>query len=225
MEYKVSRKIVLDIVKPYFFEKGFQLYSEPHLNDMFYLDNIIGQVLCGFYFKHIGWHTFFKIGISIKVVEMILNDIYEREDSIIKPPTVFDNCTVLGYEPALTPSSKRVKTEIDAKNMAYEIIEYIEKIGMPFALKYSHLPNILEEMNTLEKEGKNWNGLYGEGGILYGGLESNFVGLIISKLCNDPDFERKFQYVENKVSLKLQWLPYLEKLKERLRTIEPVYNV
>lgn len=105
------------------------------------------------------------------------------------------------------------------------IVDYMEDDGRKFFEKYSNLPNILEQMNILEKEGKNWNGLYGKGGILCGGFESNFVGLIISKLCNDADFERKFQYIESKATLKAQWLPYLEKLKERLKTVQPIYNI
>jgi len=118
-----------------------------------------------------------------------------------------------------------LKDKDSVQSFCKNIIDYMENEGEKVFIKYSYLPNILEEMNALEKDGKNWNGLYGEGGILCGGFESNFVGLIISKLCNDSDFERKCQYVENKVSLKLQWLPYLEKLKERLKSVEPIYNV
>lgn len=213
MEKDKSRKIVLDIVTPFFLEKGFQRYSEPQLNDMFYLNNNEGQITYGFYFKHVGWHTFFKASVNIKVVENILCDIYGRNenDKIIKSPTVFDNSTILGYEPALTPTSKKVDTQLDAKNMAHEIIEYVENIGHLFILNYSNLSNILKEINTLMKENKYWH----QGAVGLG--NGYFTGLIISKLCNDPDYENKFEYVMSLYSAPennlVGYLPYLEKLK------------
>ncbi|MCU0351719.1 MAG: hypothetical protein MUF43_12980 [Flavobacterium sp.] len=227
MEKDKSRKIVLDIVTLFFLKKGFQLYSEPQLNDMFYLNNSEGQITYGFYFKHVGWHTFFKASINIRVVENVLCEIYERNDNdlIIKYPTVVDKSTILGYEPVLTPASKKVETELEAQSMAYEIVKYVKEIGEYFISKYSHLPNVLEKMNQLENEGKYWNGFFGEGGILVGMIDAFLRGLIISKLCNDIDFERKLIVVEEIFNGDNKSLKKLEKLKERLKTVEPIYNV
>ncbi|MCU0351720.1 MAG: hypothetical protein MUF43_12985 [Flavobacterium sp.] len=104
------------------------------------------------------------------------------------------------------------------------IIHYLQNQGNIFFDKYSYLPNILEEMNNNQKDNIYWS--YG---ILKGTPEPFMAGLIISKLCNDPDYDNKFTYVmglysapENKLTA---YLPYLEKLRERLKSVEPIYNV
>jgi hypothetical protein len=93
---------------------------------------------------------------------------------------------------------------------------------LEFTEYYSHLPNVLAEMNRLEAEGKYWNGILG------GLADYLFRGLIISKLCNDDDFERKVQYCDEKLNSRPSlaiWLPYYEKLKARLQNLQPMYNV
>jgi hypothetical protein len=75
-------------------------------------------------------------------------------------------------------------------------------------------------MNRLEREGKYW-------AEILTGWPDFFRGLIISKLCNDTDFERKQNLMDEKFNipkLKKQ-LPYYEKLKRRLKTLKPIYNI
>ncbi|MCX2744393.1 hypothetical protein OO013_10975 [Mangrovivirga sp. M17] len=55
--------------------------------------------------------------------------------------------------------------------------------------------------------------------------EAYFRGLIISKLCNDPNYNQKFRKVEAIFDEPDEWLPYWEKLKAVLPTIEPKYNL
>ena len=80
-------------------------------------------------------------------------------------------------------------------------------------------------MDELETLGLNWNNR--ESGILAGTLDAYFRGLIISKLCNDADFERKVSKMDVKFAQVgyEEWIPYYEQLKERLNTVRPVYNM
>ena len=100
------------------------------------------------------------------------------------------------------------------------IINYLKNDGEKFIEKFTHLPNVLKEMDNLENEGKYWNE------ILVGGPEFLFRGLIISKLCNDEKYENKLLYVESLLkSMADEYLPYFEKLKSRLENLQPKYNI
>ena len=116
-----------------------------------------------------------------------------------------------------------LKNKEAIEQFCIKVIDYIENEGEKFFTKYTHLPNILEEINTLMKEGKYWH----QGKIKLG--QGYYTGLIVSKLCNDPDYENKFEYVKSLYSVSennlMAYLPYLEKLKQRLNTVEPLYNI
>ena len=76
-------------------------------------------------------------------------------------------------------------------------------------------------MDNLENQGKYWKE------ILVGLADYDFRGLIISKLCNDPNFDTKVKSRDEifyKIPQLSEWIPYYEKLKERLKTIEPKYK-
>jgi hypothetical protein len=113
-----------------------------------------------------------------------------------------------------------IETEEDCIKYCQRIMNYMETDGQTFIEKYSYLPNILAEMDRLESEGRYWSE------ILSGSADNLFRGLIISRLCNDRGFENKLDYVD-KIFYDDpdEWIPYYERLKERLKTIEPVYNV
>lgn len=99
------------------------------------------------------------------------------------------------------------------------IVTYLENNGQKFIEKFTFLPNILEEMNRLENEGKYWNEL------LAGGPEFLFRGLIISKLCNDENYDKKLAYVESLlISMADEYLPYYKKLNIRLKDVKSKYN-
>ena len=93
---------------------------------------------------------------------------------------------------------------------------------------YSYLPNVLKCMDELLNQGLSWQN--GEQGILDWTLDAFFRGLIIAKLCNDPEsnFESKVRFCEKYLydGTNNEWLPLYEKLKaEVLPTIEPKYNL
>ena len=118
-------------------------------------------------------------------------------------------------------SNVELKTEIEVLDFVQWYINYFEKEGKHFIETYSYLPNILKKMDELQAEGKYWSDL------LTGGVPHLFKGLIISKLCNDPNFYNKIIFVDNIFATEdiSEYLPYYEKLKERLKSVEPIYNV
>lgn len=98
--------------------------------------------------------------------------------------------------------------------------------GKDFVEHYSYLPNVLKRTDELLKAGLTWQ--HPNKGILSGSLDAEFRGVIISKLCNDPNFDEKLEecdrvFTEERYQI---WAPYYEKLKaEVLPTIEPKYNL
>ena len=118
-------------------------------------------------------------------------------------------------------SNVELKTEIEVLDFVQWYINYFEKEGKHFIETYSYLPNILKKMDELVDIGGYWSDL------LTGGVPHLFKGLIISKLCNDPNFYNKIIFVDNIFATEdiSEYLPYYEKLKERLKSVESIYNV
>jgi len=103
-------------------------------------------------------------------------------------------------------------------------IGYLLGEGQEFLDYYSYLPNVLKKMDELDKTNTFWG--EDEVGILSWGA-AYFIGLVISKLCNDPKYDEKLErlnayYSEDENE---EDLPVFEKLKEILEHIEPRYNV
>ena len=100
----------------------------------------------------------------------------------------------------------------------------METDGKAFVERYSYLPNILEEMDILTTNGQYW-----KDSILGWSGEPYFRGLIISKLCNDTKYRSKIDLLESiyyPPENKLQdFIPYFKKLRKRLESIEPIYNI
>ncbi len=99
------------------------------------------------------------------------------------------------------------------------IVDYAQGPGQAFIDTYSYLPNVLKEMDRLETEGKYWKE------ILVGGIDHLFRGLIISKLCDDPNFNIKLEKWDSVIyqSKYKIWHSFYDTLKERLKTVEPLY--
>ena len=104
-------------------------------------------------------------------------------------------------------------------------IGYLLGEGQEFLDYYSYLPNVLKKMDELEGKNICWSDKHY--GILDWGRNADFIGIIISKLCNDPKYEKKLErfnayYSEDENE---EDLPVFEKLKEILERVEPRYNV
>ena len=185
----------------------------------------------GFNFKDMGQIAFSKIFISIKCVEEIIFEIKKpnQDYSFIDNKkyfllTVFDGETKMpdGYYRGI---GYDINSQEDLVFFTEWILNYLKTDGQKFIETYSYLPNILKKMDELTAQGKTWQNR--ENGILSGSLDAEFRGLIIAKLCNDPNFQKKVEMCDTvfNESCYEEWLPYYEKLKERLKSVEPIYNV
>ena len=165
-----------------------------------------------------------KLNLSIKEVENIILEIKH-------PNKDFDGFLAKKNEYSITLGDVDGVFDIDndfefltEEHIEYyveKIEEYIQTDGQKFIETYSYLPNILKKMDELVDTGGYWSDL------LTGGVPHLFKGLIISKLCNDPNFYNKIIFVDNIFATEdiSEYLPYYEKLKERLKSVEPIYNV
>ena len=215
-----------EILKP----QGYYLVKTG-LDPLYVLKENNYIVNVGFNFKDMGQIAFSKIFISIKCVEEIIFEIKKpnQDYSFIDNKkyfllTVFDKETKMpddyyrgiGYD---------INSQEDLEFFTEWILNYLKTDGQKFIETYSYLPNILKKMDELTAQGKTWQNM--ENGILSGSLDAEFRGLIIAKLCNDPNFQKKVEMCDTvfNESCYEEWLPYYEKLKERLKSVEPIYNV
>ena len=215
-----------EILKP----QGYYLVKTG-LDPLYVLKENNYIVNVGFNFKDMGQIAFSKIFISIKCVEEIIFEIKKpnQDYSFIDNKkyfllTVFDKETKMpddyyrgiGYD---------INSQEDLEFFTEWILNYLKTDGQKFIETYSYLPNILKKMDELTAQSKTWQNR--ENGILSGSLDAEFRGLIIAKLCNDPNFQKKVEMCDTvfNESCYEEWLPYYEKLKERLKSVEPIYNV
>jgi hypothetical protein len=217
--------VLKDNLFEYFNKQGFEYY---HIHENSYFrknkDNIQFSLEVQSKLNSIGGYN--ELGITFWNIEDILIEIgkpnFIKEDLLKNRNfriTLLDN----QIRKRLSHNDgNRVETSEDCRIFCKSIIQYMETEGSFFFERYSYLPNILEEMNRLEQEGRYWH----QGDFMLG--QTFFTGLIISKLCNDSAFDQKVKLVEGvyyPTEHNLQeYIPYLEKLKERLKTVEPIYN-
>ena len=176
---------------------------------------------CKFYlnFSDMGDLYFSKYSMSIKQVESIVEEISSPNDTSHLDKERYISPTILDTSKN-SYLYKIIETQKELEDFTNWVIDYLEKEGKHFIETYSYLPNILKKMDELQAEGKYWSE------ILSGCEDNLFRGLIISKLCNDKNYNKKIEYVDSIFyESPDDWLPYYEKLKERLKSIEPIYNV
>lgn len=211
-----------EILKP----QGYYLVKTG-LDPLYVLKENNYIVNVGFNFKDMGQIAFSKIFISIKCVEEIIFEIKKpnQDYSFIDNKKYF-LLTVLDKETKMPDGyyggiGYDVNTQEDLEFFTEWILNYLKTDGQKFIETYSYLPNILKKMDELVDTGGYWSDL------LTGGVPHLFKGLIISKLCNDPNFYNKIIFVDNIFATEdiSEYLPYYEKLKERLKSVEPIYNV
>ena len=176
---------------------------------------------CKFYlnFSDMGDLYFSKYSMSIKQVESIVEEISSPNDTSHLDKERYISPTILDTSKN-SYLYKIIETQKELEDFTNWVIDYLEKEGKHFIETYSYLPNILKKMDELQAEGKYWSE------ILSGSEDNLFRGLIISKLCNDKNYNKKIEYIDSIFyESPDDWLPYYEKLKERLKSVEPIYNV
>lgn len=211
-----------------YFEKNNFAYNHWYENTYFKKDLQQFQIILEIQSKSQSIGGFTELGLTIWGVEEIIKEIgFLNIDSDILDKwypytkTLTDN----NFSKQLVRNHEGLIANLEEIELyCQSIIDYMETESKAFVEKYSYLPNILKEMEQNTKDGVYWS--YG----VFNGIEASFFkGLIISKLCNDPKFEEKIKYVDwvyYPIEHNLQaFIPYYEKLKERLASVEPIYNI
>jgi|GEM_PF-5568501 len=221
-----QKQLIRQHLKLYFDDFNFVFKDHTAGRDTFTLRTEWGVVEISLDYKTSGRHYFSKVYLShFRVEQNVLEIGLPNHDFSARLrigdyslTSVFDSQAVLGYDSEKSP----VQTLHQVKVFGQSIIDYMEQAGWAFAQQFSHLPNVLTEINRLELEGRLWRD------ILSGQADYFFRGLIISKLCSDPEFTRKVSYVDTvffdpQYNLE-EWLPHYRRLKEKLLTLEPLEN-
>ena len=215
---KIVFKEFDEYLKPLNF-KGFKSGGDPA-----YLLKFEDRVISFFMnFKDAQWIAISGIKISILLVEQYIIEIFGKD--YIMEKYFYDKkkyflTTINDKNFTNKFDSIELNTEYEIINFTNWYIKYLETDGQKFIETYSYLPNILKKMDELQAEGKYWSE------ILSGCEDNLFRGLIISKLCNDKNYNKKIEYIDSIFyESPDDWLPYYEKLKERLKSVEPIYNV
>ena len=179
-------------------------------------------------FLNLGWINSREAMVTHDEVELILQRVadenypfpWQTHRGTILTPTLEHSTFVDEYD------TVDMDTEEQIEDYCNWYLGYINGEGADFVRHYSYLPNVLKRMDELVEAGLTWQ--YPHKGILSGTLDAELRGLIISKLCNDPNFFHKLEECDLVFSEERykKWLPYYEKLKaEVLPTIEPKYNL
>ena len=179
-------------------------------------------------FLNLGWINSREAMVTHDEVELIQQRVedenypfpWQKHRGTILTPTLEHSTFVDEYD------TVDMDTEEQIEDYCNWYLGYINGEGADFVQHYSYLPNVLKRMDELVEAGLTWQ--YPHKGILSGTLDAELRGLIISKLCNDPNFFHKLEECDLVFSEERykKWLPYYEKLKaEVLPTIEPKYNI
>ena len=229
MKTSEQKKLILNVLRPFFKEHKIKGKNEWALLYQFkYKHNTENILKGGIFFSNYEPPVF--------IPQLIICSVEDIIWEIKFPNQSFEDLKISDYpfgtlkntgefSRLIESKSFKFTDENSYKQFAYLITNYLQKDTPKIIETYSYLPNVLKKMDELTAEGKTWQN---KGrGILSGALDAQFRGLIISKLCNDPNFEEKIKMC-NEIFSREQykaWLPYYEKLKERLKSVEPKYNV
>ena len=218
---KDLKKVLFSQTHLYFKEKGFKFQQKKPVAYNFLFNS--GKITLVFIFRTLSnSHENIPIKITFNEVEKLINKIGKPDSDPENKElwyTLHDN-----FSDNYTKQFKKLEltTPEAFEQWGHLIIDYMETQGNAFIEKYSCLPNVLKELDRLENEAEK---SYLK--ILVGGIDHIFRALIISKLCNDPDYFRKQNKWEKAIMIEkyAKWHPYYNKLKEELATLEPIYNI
>jgi len=214
------KKAFFNVLSPYFENIGFDKYLTS--GDPTYVlnkKNLVVSFFFNFYSNNSIGRSPFRLT-HYEVENYILNIGIPRFDIDEYKKKKKYHLSTVNFK--VNPESlKKVSlyTIIEIEEFAQSFIKFYENEGQAFIDQYSYLPNVLKEMDRLEAENLYWKE------ILSGGPDYLFRGVIISKLCNDANFNKKILFVNSLLKSSEDWAPYWAKLKEVLPSIQPKYNV
>jgi hypothetical protein len=229
LEKNSIKNLIFPIVSSHLESEGFLLkdnandprfiqYAENEVNYFYFNFDSNGSVFVSGIFKSIGIleNEIMNIEFPGLNKELLLKRNYYFLNTV--KDTHFENLFKEQYR------YKVFKSEEEVVAFAHWLGTYIKNIGLPFAQHYSYLPNILAKMDELDLDKIPWH-KRGKG-ILAGTLDGYFRGLLISKLCGDVDVIEKIERLDEKFKQEIyvEWLPYYQKLKNRLENLEPKYE-
>jgi len=213
----MNKRTLTKLVDPYLFSKGFTF--NPFGDGSYMQENELGTFKISLFlnFKKRDFLASTYL-IHLNEIETIL-DIIRPEKQYFSPITMQDriNHNVYGDR----TRALDLTSEKGFKQWAELINEYVENEGAAYIKKYTYLPNIFNEMNKLDEQGKNYREFF------HGQADINFRALIVSKLCNDPHFDKKIEKLDNGYlnSNYPFWEDLYIKLKAVLEDVEPKYNI
>ncbi|WP_289658116.1 hypothetical protein [Flavobacterium panacagri] len=217
-------RLILSLIEPFFNDNQFEQRDQAN-SSLFvkHIDN--AAIICGFNWKSQGYHEFGSYMWLPEVSNNILEIGLPNMDlsSYIEGGLFFSTIKSPGKIEYNTQKNP-IQTNEACNLFCNSIISFFENTGFSYYKEYSYIPNILKKMNNLQEAGKLWSDI-----LASNGPEYFWQGLIISKLCNDINFSEKIKFVDSIYYDKQyrldEWIPYYERLKERLKTIEPKYNL
>ena len=177
-----QKQIIRRQLKSYFDDFNFVFEDGTADRDTFTLMTKWGMIGISLDYKTSGRHYFSKVYISHFNVEQIIVELGLPNHDFFFETQIkglfFDN-GFLTHKQTLVTVRKGIqfKRLIRSKIIANRSSNtWSSKAGLS-QKSYSYLPNVLTEMNRLEVQGKYWNGVRGEGGLLDGGSSSFFSGI------------------------------------------------
>lgn len=223
---KDLRKDLHNLTHPYFKGIGFK-YQAKKPACYIHESERNATIKLYFDFKTLTYnHEFFPIRVSFPEVEKIINKIGEPNFEM-KHLTEYQDTIHHNFTPEFEHSYRELDLTTPEAFIQWGemIVKYMkEEGGYEFIEKFSYLPNVLEEMNRLDKKKILWKEF-----IMAGSPIWFFRGLVIAKLCNDLNYDSRVIWVnqffyEEKYNLK-EWIPKYDLLKEELSSTKPTYNI
>ena len=225
---KIVFKRLDEVLKPL----GWKAYKSGY-NPAYVLDTEQYKIIFDMCFEG-GKITFFRIEMAIKEIETYISECIGDTELLPGGGIIIDNKTVFRTtvvdKTYLEKCHESVIETVDDVNMIVDyFLDYLFGIAKKFVEACLYLPNIVRKMEELDNANISW--IHYEKGLLFCSFDGYFRGLIISKLCNDPLFQDKVKLVEYRLYehkeayLYKRFIPYYEKLKQLLPTIEPKYSM
>ena len=226
------KKIVFNRLDEVLKPLGWKAYKSGY-NPAYVLDTEQYKIIFDMCFEG-GKITFFRIEMAIKEIETYISECIGDTELLPGGGIIIDNKTVFRTtvvdKTYLEKCHESVIETVDDVNMIVDyFLDYLFGAAKKFVETYLYLPNIVRKMEELDNANISW--IHYEKGLLFCSFDGYFRGLIISKLCNDPLFQDKVKLVEYRLYehkeayLYKRFIPYYEKLKQLLPTIEPKYSM